>query len=115
MSFSQLPAPKKPTKNGAAVTSLGSFLFCDDFSQFLVRTLQHIEFFTHENVFVFKSKVRYFSKIEKKNPNQIPEWPKTANLVDEFGRRCISVLFISERGEQTRWEMALSVCCHFGV
>ena len=31
VSFSQLPAAKKTPKNGAAVTSLRSFLFCDDF------------------------------------------------------------------------------------
>ena len=34
MSFSQLPAAKKHTKNGAAVTSLSPFLFRDDFSPF---------------------------------------------------------------------------------
>ena len=31
MSFSQLPAGKKNTENGAAMTSLRLFLFCDDF------------------------------------------------------------------------------------
>ena len=31
--FSQLPAAKKPTENEAAVTSLRSFLFGDDFSR----------------------------------------------------------------------------------
>ena len=31
-SFSRLPAAKKHTKNGAAVTSLRSFLFCDNFA-----------------------------------------------------------------------------------
>ena len=31
VSFSQLPAAKKNTKNGAGVTSLRSFLFRDDF------------------------------------------------------------------------------------
>ena len=30
VSFSQLPVAKKNTKKGAAVTSLRSFLFCDD-------------------------------------------------------------------------------------
>ena len=33
VSLSQLPTANKNTDNGAAVTSLGSFLFCDDFSQ----------------------------------------------------------------------------------
>ena len=32
VSFSQLPTAKKPTENGAAVTSLRSFLFRDDFT-----------------------------------------------------------------------------------
>ena len=32
VSFFQLPAAKKTTENGAAVTSLRSFLFRDDFS-----------------------------------------------------------------------------------
>ena len=32
VSFSQLPAAKKKTENGAALTSLRSFLFRDDFS-----------------------------------------------------------------------------------
>ena len=32
VSFSQLPAAKNNTENGAAVTSLRSFLFCKDFS-----------------------------------------------------------------------------------
>ena len=36
VSFSQLPAVKKHTKNGAAVTSLRSFLFCDDFICYIV-------------------------------------------------------------------------------
>ena len=31
MSFSQLPAAKKNTENGAAVTSLRLFSFCQDF------------------------------------------------------------------------------------
>ena len=31
VSFSQLPAAKKPTENGAAVMSLRSFLFRDNF------------------------------------------------------------------------------------
>ena len=34
MSFSQLPAAKKNTKKGAAVTSLRLFLFRDDFRTF---------------------------------------------------------------------------------
>ena len=37
VSFSQLPAAKKPTKNWAAVTSLRSFLFCDNFSTLELR------------------------------------------------------------------------------
>ena len=32
VSFSQLPAAKKNTEKGAAVTSLRSFLFCDNFT-----------------------------------------------------------------------------------
>ena len=34
VSFSQLPAARKNIENGAAVTSLRSFLFCDNFSGF---------------------------------------------------------------------------------
>ena len=33
--FSQLPAAKKNTEKGAAVTSLRSFLFCDNFRSIL--------------------------------------------------------------------------------
>ena len=51
----------------------------------------------------------------RKFPNWLPKGLKTTNPFYEFDSRCISVLFISEGGEQTRWEMALSVCCHFGV
>ena len=36
VSFSQLPAAKKSTKKGPAVTSLSSFLFCDDFSSWIL-------------------------------------------------------------------------------
>ena len=38
VSFSQLPAAKKDTENGAAATSLRSFLFCDDFSYMYILT-----------------------------------------------------------------------------
>ena len=36
VSFSQLPAAKKHTENRAAVTSLRSFLFRDDFNTYVV-------------------------------------------------------------------------------
>ena len=43
VSFSQLPAAKKHTENEAAVTSLRSFLFRDDFNNIknLVKSLEH--------------------------------------------------------------------------
>ena len=45
-SFSQLRAAKKPTENGAAVTSLRSFLFRDDFNDKLkIKTKDSIPFF----------------------------------------------------------------------
>ena len=40
MSFSQLPAAKKQNENGAAVTSLRSFLFCDDFNMAVPNSLR---------------------------------------------------------------------------
>ena len=49
VSFSQLPAAKKHTQNGAAVTSLRSFLFRDDFTS---TTL--FEVFAHPNYGSFR-------------------------------------------------------------
>ena len=42
VSFSQLPAAKKSTENGAAVTSLRSFLFHDDFSQYAKNSYRYL-------------------------------------------------------------------------